>query len=89
VNIPSDIVITIITALFGVLSAIFIFKTGKASGKKEEILAEEREKNEAAREVKEVKREVDAEVDTASDDHLAAIANRWLRASAPPDSKPN
>lgn len=78
-NFPADIIGIIVTALVGLFGAIFVFKKGKDVAKQEEELKAVEEHNEAVRVVNEVKKEVDAEVGVASDDHLVTVANRWLR----------
>lgn len=87
-TVSPDIVGVIVTALVGLIGAIFVFITGKDVAKKEEKLKAVEEHNEAVRVVNEVKQEVDAEISTASDDHLVTVAHRWLRPSAS-DSKPH
>lgn len=86
---PADVVGLLVTAVLGLLGAIFVFKKGKDTAKKEVELKAMEEHNEAVRVVNEVKQEVAAEIDAAPDDHLVNVARRWLRSHTPPDSKPN
>jgi len=86
---PADIVGLLVTAVLGLLGAIFVFKKGKDTAKKEVELKAVEEHNEAVRVVNEVKEEVAAEIGSAPDDHLVAVARNWLRPSTTPDSKPN
>lgn len=86
---PADVVGLLVTAVLGLLGAIFVFKKGKDTAKKEVELKAVEEHNEAVRVVNEVKEEVAAEIGDASDDHLVTVARQWLRSSTPPDTKPN
>jgi hypothetical protein len=85
----ANVVGTLVAGLIGGMICYFLYRKGKKAGAAEvEVKAEER-RHAAAEQVAEVKKEVEQDVHSASDEHIIAIATRWMRPSQTSGIKPD